>query len=374
MATEGQQSNQATLESSLIGLAAQYIDSPLPSLRLTRVTGDASTRCYFRVREPESGASVILALYDRQFDGCEPARSRLARLEQLDPSARLTFANDPCAHVETTGLLRDHGLPAPAVLGVFGPERVVVMEDVGDTRLQDWLAHHNRRDVTTEYRRALAMVVTIQELTGQVIDSPSICSELAFDEAKLGWELEFFLTNYFGQYLNGGLAEADAAAIREDFGDLCDRLARRPRVLVHRDYHARNLMIRGDEMFIIDHQDARMGPASYDVTSLLNDPYAPLDSGVKADLLAFFLDAKARSSLRLPDGFEEEFELMTVQRMLKAVGTYAFQCAVKKNDVYVPYIQPALESALRSIDALGCFPRTRRVLERNLGATEAHQT
>lgn len=373
MAREQSQSDHSSAETNLINLAGQYIDAPLSELILTQVTGDASTRSYFRVRERESGASVILALYDKPFDASESAGSRLARLEQADPAARLTFANDPCAQVETTRLLRDHGLPTPAVLGVSGQERVVVMEDVGDTRLQDWLSHHNQRDITAEYQRALVMIVKIQELTAEVMESGSICSRLAFDEAKLGWELEFFLTNFFGHYLDGRLDEGDTTAVREDFSELCTRLAQRPRVLVHRDYHARNMMIRGEEMFIIDHQDARMGPASYDVTSLLNDPYAPLNSRVKSDLLAFFLDTKAGSSLQLADGFKEEYELMTIQRMLKAVGTYAFQCSVKKNEVYVPYIQPALESALKSIEVLGRFGRTGRVLEKHFGSTQAHQ-
>jgi aminoglycoside/choline kinase family phosphotransferase len=215
------------------------------------------------------------------------------------------------------------------------------------------------------------MVVTIQELTAQVAGSVSICSRLAFDEAKLGWELQFFADNYFGKYLKAGLDQEDTAGVRDDFSRLCAELARRPRVLVHRDYHARNLMIYGDQMFIIDHQDARMGPASYDVTSLLNDPYAPLAAGVKSELLEAFVEMKARSRVPLPDEFHEEFELMTIQRTLKAVGTYSFQCAVKKNDVYVPYIRPALESALRSIQVLGRFSRTRRVIENRLESTHA---
>jgi aminoglycoside/choline kinase family phosphotransferase len=139
-------------------------------------------------------------------------------------------------------------------------------------------------------------------------------------------------------------------------------------VLTHRDYHARNLMMRGDEMHIIDYQDARMGPASYDVASLLSDPYTTLSHEVVLELIEAFIQSKAQSKLPLPnvDEFRVELKLMTVQRMLKAMGTYASQAAVG-NSVYVPYIEPALERALAAMKSLGRFDATRALLEETRG-------
>ena len=109
-----------------------------------------------------------------------------------------------------------------------------------------------------------------------------------------------------------------------------------------------------------------MGPSSYDVTSLLNDPYAPLDPGVETELMDYFVEMKKTSPVPLPPGFDEEYELMTVQRTLKAVGTYAFQSSVKKNTVDVPDIKPALESAVRSMQFVGRFEGIRELLEQSL--------
>ncbi|HYV07211.1 MAG TPA: phosphotransferase, partial [Blastocatellia bacterium] len=136
----------------------------------------------------------------------------------------------------------------------------------------------------------------------------------------------------------------------------------------HRDYHARNLMMRSGEMFIIDHQDARMGPASYDVASLVGDPYADLDLVIAAAMVEHFVELKSRSTTPLDDvtAFRVEFELMMVQRMLKAIGTYASQAAAG-NSVYVPYINPALDRALAAMKAIDRFDATRALIERTRG-------
>lgn len=343
-------------------LAARRLNVPANELAVTRLTGDASTRSYFRAEA--RGASVIVALYGAPFDETERAIDRLARAEAANPSARLTFANDPCAHLEVTGLLIEAGLPVPPVLATSGADAAMLIEDVGDLRLQDWLNDRQDSEALEAYRHALELVVRIQDATEQALGANSICSRLAFDEAKLRWELGFFFANYFNKYLRVKLDPASANAVQADFKELCSELAARPRVLTHRDYHARNLMMHDGEMFIIDHQDARMGPASYDVASLLSDPYTTLSSKVVGDLIEVFIEMKAASRRPFPDAgeFRTELELMTVQRMLKAIGTYASQAAAG-NSVYLPYIAPALDRALAAMRSLGRFDATRALLE-----------
>jgi len=137
-------------------------------------------------------------------------------------------------------------------------------------------------------------------------------------------------------------------------------------------------------MYVIDHQDARMGPFSYDLASLLYDPYATLGDAMIADLYNYYLlGFKATiitediciarevavggerqfiefETLKLENfdttEFRQEFELMTLQRMLKAIGTYTYQQGACGNDVYVVYIEPAMKAARRSLQALGRFP------------------
>lgn len=345
-------------------LAAAQLNVPATAATITRLTGDASTRSYFRATADES--SIIIATYRSPFDQSELAVARLADAENANPSARLTFANDPCAHIEVTALLANAGLPVPAVLATSGADGIMLIEDVGDIKLQDWVSSREIEDaaVIEAYRHALALVVQIQDATETALEADSICAHLAFDEAKLRWELGFFFANYFNRYLHQRLDSVAANAIQADFKALCTELAARPRVLAHRDYHARNLMMHRGKMFIIDYQDARMGPASYDVASLLRDPYTALPEKTVEELILHFIDMKANSKLQLQNGddFRVELDLMIVQRMLKAIGTYSSQAAAG-NSVYIPYIEPALDRALAAMKRLQRFDSTRTVLD-----------
>ncbi|PYP88636.1 MAG: hypothetical protein DMF61_05485 [Blastocatellia bacterium AA13] len=344
---------------------AAHFGVPTADLNISRLTGDASTRSYFRAHTAGETGSIVIAIYDAPFDDTRTAVERLRSLERKNPLAKLTFANDPCAHIEVTDLLVTVGLPVPKILGVLGAEGAMLFEDVGDSRLQDWLAGKSEDTVTAAYTQALEFIVTMQEATPEAWRSGSICSNLAFDEAKLSWELEFFFENYFLRYLEANLSESRTIALKGEFRDLCAELAARPRVLVHRDYHTRNLMMHENKIYIIDHQDARMGPASYDLASLLEDPYSKLDRVIVSGLIERFLELKTHSSEPIEDRSEflTEYYKMTIQRMLKAIGTYSYQAAVMKNEAYVPYIEPALRSAVSALEVLSLYPIIRRAIE-----------
>jgi aminoglycoside/choline kinase family phosphotransferase len=357
------------------GAIARWVASCLnvdtSDLSITKLTGDASTRSYYRARSGER--TVIVAQYGTPFDERETAVERLARLEAENVSARLTFANDPCAHLEVTALLLDAGLPVPRILAVSGSESAILIQDVGDVRLQDWIETRAEKEVTEAYRQAVELIVKIQDATETALEADSICSHLAFDEAKLRWELGFFFANYFNRYLHQRLEPSVANAVQADFKTLCAELAERPRVLAHRDYHARNLMMQSGEMFIIDHQDARMGPASYDLVSLVSDPYTTLAPDTIAELIDLFIEKNSTSRIPLPDlgAFRTEMELVTVQRMLKAVGTYASQAA-QNNPAYVSYIPPAINRAVAAMEKLSRFGATRELMTKSLEVQSAN--
>jgi aminoglycoside/choline kinase family phosphotransferase len=358
------------LPASVIEMAARRLKLSASELTIAQLTGDASARTYFRIKSKVSSElSIIVALYGEPFDESERACDRLARLEQINPAARLVFANDPCAHIEVTELLIEAGLRVPRITDACGKDAALLIEDVGDMRLQDWLADRTQAELIDVYQHAVSLIVKIQEATELALRANSICSQLAFDEAKLGWELDFFFTHYFGSYLGLSPDSHIVHGVKEEFKLLCQKLAARPRVLTHRDYHARNLMLHRGELFIIDHQDARMGPASYDLASLLADPYSALDRTIASEMVEYFIELKSKSAVPLADveEFRTEYQLMLVQRMLKAIGTYAYQAAVMNNPTYLPYIESATRSALRAMTALGGFNRTCALLEEAQG-------
>jgi aminoglycoside/choline kinase family phosphotransferase len=137
-------------------------------------------------------------------------------------------------------------------------------------------------------------------------------------------------------------------------------LASEPRVLCHRDYHSRNLMLHEGQLYIIDFQDARMGPDTYDLVSLLRDSYLDLPEKVVDELIAYFLALKGSGGTE--QDFRPRFDLMALQRNLKALGTFGFQTTARGNPVYIQYIPRTLRYVRRNLEQLPQFARLRELL------------
>ena len=157
-------------------------------------------------------------------------------------------------------------------------------------------------------------------------------------------------------------------ALLEDLSDgfhrLCAEISSWPRVLTHRDFHSRNLMSYRGQLYWIDFQDARMGPPHYDLASLLRDSYVDLDEDFVAERAEEFRQRAVPGEAR--DTFQRRFELMSIQRNLKALGTFGYQGTVKQSRVYLPYIPRTLANARRNLARYPEFSGLRRALARHL--------
>jgi aminoglycoside/choline kinase family phosphotransferase len=295
------------------------------SPRVVPLTGDASDRRYFRVILPDS-PSIVLALYSAPFD----VRS-------------LPFVN-------VATLLSRMPVPVPGVLGHADDLGVLALQDLGDVTLQAHLGAASRAEHAALYRQAVALIAEMQR-RGQELASPEFLPYgIAFDVDKLTWELDFFTKHFLEAYRGVTLSEPEREALREEFAVLVRELASEPRVLCHRDYHSRNLMLHEAQLYIIDFQDARLGPDTYDLVSLLRDSYVDLPEQTVEELIAYFLALKGHAGLEKE--FRNRFDVMALQRNLKALGTFGYQTTARRNPVYIQYI-----------------PRTLRYVRNNL----AHQ-
>jgi aminoglycoside/choline kinase family phosphotransferase len=134
-------------------------------------------------------------------------------------------------------------------------------------------------------------------------------------------------------------------------------------VLCHRDYHSRNLMLRDASLYVIDFQDARMGPDTYDLVSLLRDSYVDITDRELDELIAYFLALKQRDGEAVPmTEFRRRFDLMALQRNLKALGTFGYQTLTRHNTVYIQYIPRTLRYAKTNLTKYPRFARLRELL------------
>ena len=328
-------------------LAAYLSRSGSAPDKIVALTPDASTREYFRI--PWKRTTAVVAVYPEPFD------------PEIHP------------YLDVTRLFLDARLPVPEILDVDALSGIIVQEDLGDQQLRR-VFESSSEDEREEYiEQAVGLIADVQCATQKAIERDSIASRLAFDEVKLAWELDFFKQHYFVSLRREQLGHGEESSLSVELNDVAAELSARPRVLCHRDFHASNLMVdpKG-RLRIIDHQDARMGPASYDLVSLLLDrkTSAPSLAEVRERRL-FFLEERHKRGLEMidPDEFAREFRLMTVQRCLKATGTFSYQTAVAgRTQVYEQFIDPMLTIVVQAAEWLNRFPVLQTLLRARIGS------
>jgi hypothetical protein len=251
-------------------------------------------------------------------------------------------------------------VPIPGVLGDACDLGVLALQDLGDVTLQAHLGAASPEEHAARYREAVAIIATLQK-RGAELESPAYLPYgIAFDIDKLTWEMDFFTKHFLEAYRGVMLGDDERIALRSEFAGIIEELANEPRVLCHRDYHSRNLMFRDAQLYVIDFQDARMGPDTYDLVSLLRDSYMDLTEQTVADLIAYFLALKGVTGVD-PE-FRRRFDLMALQRNLKALGTFGYQTTARRNPVYIQYIPRTLRYVSRNLEQNPRFDRLRELL------------
>jgi len=311
------------------------------SPKVVPLTGDASDRQYYRLLFPAE--SLVLALH----------------------AGPIEFASLPFANVAE--LFQAVPLPVPAIRDHSDADGVLVLEDLGDVTLQAHLGAASPAEHADLYREAVALVELLQRRGAELEDRRFIPYGIAFDVEKLTWELNFFVKHFLEGYRAVTLTTSQREALSEEWKAIATELAGEPRVLCHRDYHSRNLMLHKGRLCIIDFQDARLGPDTYDLASLLRDSYVDISNRDLDDLIAYFLALRHRGStaqvpLEEAREFRRRFDLMALQRNLKALGTFGYQTLTRRNTVYIQYIPRTLRYARVNLEKYPRFARLREIL------------
>jgi aminoglycoside/choline kinase family phosphotransferase len=306
------------------------------------LTGDASDRQYFRVLR-RGHPSVVLALNSASFD-----------------AAALPFIN-------VAELLSQVPVPIPAILDTAGDLGILVQQDLGDVTLQAHLGAATPVEHAALYREAVGFIAAIQRRGQELASDRFVPYRIAFDVEKLMWEMEFFVKHFCVAYCGAAFTEAERAELTGEWQRIVGELAAEPRVLCHRDYHSRNLMWHNRQLFIIDFQDARMGPDTYDLVSLLRDSYVDIGEASVEEHIAGFLSKKGQpDSGEAAREFRRRFDLMALQRNLKALGTFGYQTATRGNPVYIQYMPRTLRNARSNLTKYKRFTRLHELLAQHV--------
>ena len=259
--------------------------------RLEPASEDASFRRYFRVHLADGSTRIVMDAPPDQED-CGP-------------------------FLAVAGQLSDAGVHAPAVHAHDLEQGFVLLEDLGD---RSYLAALDEESVERLYGDAMGALMSMQAC----IDPRGLPD---YDRALLMSEMELFREWLLEVHLSTALTGDESRMLDESFALLADSALEQPQVFVHRDYHSRNLMAEvSPNPGVLDFQDAVSGPVTYDVVSLLRDCYVKWPKQQVLEWAWGYFQLAVHSGV-MREEHEEDFmrwfDLMGVQRHLKAAGVFA---------------------------------------------------
>lgn len=300
-----------------------------PLVDLQPLSGDASLRLYYRVITHHQ----TYVLMDSQND---PSLQQFIDLQKL---------------------LSAQGINTPSILAHHADAHLLLLQDFGDKLL---LSQLNSVTAPKLYDQAILTLIQIQS-----VPISKITGLPCFNHTFLQNQWQLFTHWFLDIHLQHSLTPDEKQLLAKCYTQLETFIQTLPRMLVHLDYHSRNLMLcENGQLGVLDFQDASIGPAAYDIASLLQDAYIRWPKAQILDWLALYHDKAIQANIDLPTQFEtflQQFHWVALQRHLKNLGIFA---RLYHRDHKANYLNdiPMLLSYIREIckqeeafNALGLF-------------------
>lgn len=297
--------------------------------KLYSLAGDGSKRSFWRITTSQSD-STFIAMENLPIDD-------ISRRENL-------------AYLLIGKHLYQKGLPVPEIYRVDPANGWFILEDMGDRDLQTIVSHQTDR--IPIYEKIIEILFRLQIEGSEDFNTQWCYQTERYDRFVMRrYEADYFkdafLCHYLGLKKNWpeleGLFDylAETASIADD------------RFFLHRDFQSRNIMVSDTKIGILDWQGGRLGPLSYDLASLLIDPYTNLSSHERDKIYQIYLLLLKDYQPKWIDPFKRDFPYLAIQRNLQILGAFSYLTQVQKKPYFERYISPALKSLLGLLDELG---------------------
>lgn len=333
---------------------------------VTHLAGDGSSRQYFRITKAfgKHDSLIVMKLSGEDKD-------------------QLQAGSYP--FLMTQKVMMDQGFAVPTIVQTAPELGLMILEDFGDLTLWGHLHQLDQKGAsdgeqpskTAVYQGCFSLLTEFLSLKGTKEDR---WQQWSFDQAKLSFEFDFFLHHYIDKAHNR--LPADLSTIHKERDLLCRMLAEDSHYFCHRDFHSKNIMVRSGgskaapNLGIIDFQDARLGPASYDAVSLFFDPYVNLSHAERHQLYdsfcayvySQFQDQRQSQSqnsqvpTQAVNGLRSLKSPMILQRLTKALGSFGYLTLDQDRGDYLQHQGPALAILLEIDELHRDFPATMALL------------
>lgn len=284
-----------------------------------KLTGDASTRRYYRIFTDKNSYVVCL---DNPFDE--------------------DISKHPFLSVQQ--FLDSHKIRVPRIIDQNLSRGYSLQEDLGnETLLHKLSTTSSFIEEYNIYKNVIDQLLELHRIPENAVKSPYLF-RYKFDFQKLMDETRFTF-KYFMNFFNRNMDEGLIQDLETLFNPIMKRLSSQKMVITHRDFHSRNIMIKNNNYVFIDFQDARWGIPQYDLVSLLEDCYYDLNEKNRNELKRYYFE-NLDNSIHGQSSFEDFLSLyddMLIQRVFKAVGSFCYIYNWRKDERYLKYIGFAME-------------------------------
>lgn len=271
--------------------------------------GDASTRRYFRIID-ETKRTYVAMDAPPITENCRP-------------------------FIEIANALRKKGLTTPVILASDVPQGFLLLTDFGKTLFRDALTPENADVLYGQALNVLAILRTCEQVDNWKIPP--------FTEAIMRQEIELFKSWFLKLHYQVTLSPSVESLFAETFDFIFKIIAEIPIVFMHRDYHSANIMVLPNHRLgLLDFQDAFMGPATYDLVSILRDCYVSWPDEKVMEWALYYKNLVPELYRVTDQTFLLWFDMMGLQRHMKALMTFARKYHRDGNVNYLQHIPRVL--------------------------------
>ncbi len=254
------------------------------------------------------------------------------------PMAELPFIN-------VQKYLLSLGLPVPKIIAYSKDDALLLLQDLGDQSFEETI--REKKLLVASYQQAISLLAEMQAKTKTSPNLNCIAFSRFYDENLLNWEFDHFVSFGIEDRFQIKMDPADRKFFDESTRSISKHLTKSPQGFVHRDFQSRNLIVDNKDnkkLWMIDFQDALVGPTIYDLVALLRDSYVSLDWPTIDLLQKTYLE---KIETNHPYKNEEaqlrkDFDLQTIQRKLKDAGRFQYILTVKKNPSFLVHVPNSL--------------------------------
>ncbi|WP_127715599.1 aminoglycoside phosphotransferase family protein [Halobacteriovorax sp. HLS] len=287
-------------------------------VEVVKLTGDASTRRYYRI-----------VTKDCNYVSC------LSEVHEDIEKSDFTIVQKVLHH----NLIR-----VPQIIDQNSKKGYMLQEDLGNLTFLSYISSISSTEkIFEEYKKVVDTLIKIQSIPRE---SEYNWGKLSFDVEKLMFEINFTKKFFVEKFLNAKLSREESVIFERINMKIINEITSKDMVLNHRDFHSRNIMVKEGEFVYIDFQDARQGVPQYDLVSLLEDCYFQISEENIEKLKMHYFNSFLKNTSKDQTSYEEFsriYDLMTIQRSLKAIGSFCYIYETRSDIRYVKYIGYAFE-------------------------------